>query len=121
MSASRDSLATITATVAERVDRAEPRSRHDLELALLVLEDLADELDGWPLGTTTVRFGSPLDEPTVVLLRRLANAHHRLGVADRRCELSAAADVRIRALAASLRAGEAPDGVELDRLVPAVC
>lgn len=123
MSTSRDTLQTITATVAERVDRVEASSRHDLELSLLVLEDVADELDGYPIGTTRDRFGQPSDEPTVVLLRRLANAHLRLGVADRRCELDAAADERIAALAAVLVDGSAADAEELgaDLLVPVVC
>lgn len=123
MTTATDDLRTIAATVAERVDRAQPRSRGDLELTIRVLEDLADDLDGYPIGTTRDRLGAAEDEPTVVLLRRVSNGHHRLGVAARRHELRDAAVARIAGLREVLTDATdetvAPD--RLAELVPACC
>lgn len=120
MNPSRHALDTITATVADGVDGAHPRSRTDLELAVLVLEGLSDAIDGWGSGTTMRRFGDIDEAPTVVLLRRLANAHHRIGVAERRGELSDAIVSRLSTLAGSLQPGAGGDGIHEPLLVPSL-
>lgn len=81
------------------IDRADPRVRHDIELTVGLLEAIGDAVDGYATGATTRAFGAVSDEAEVVLQRRLANAHHRLAVADRHGQLSDDHHDRVCALA----------------------
>lgn len=108
----RPLLATVTGRVAAGTDRQVPGHRGELELAVSVLERLADAAAERPVGSGSGRLGDPAGDPTVVLLRRLAHAHRRLLRLDAAGRVGAAAVACVAGLADAVDGGRARVPVE---------